>query len=529
MPNIDYEIEYLSAVLSSEQPDGWSAWYAAFRRAHDSWQVDRVGRLLQLIKRKPLSAQQQATVRYLEGRHLVRMGDWEAAQRTYTQALTMMRASDDRHGEFMVLNALGNLLRRSGEAPEALLHHFEHTLELATERGDERDQAAVLNGLGLVLYNSGQFTQARERLEHARNLGQKLGFLTLEATALHNLGSVAWSQGALNEAEQHFTAALALQRQLGDQHGLAETLNSLGLVQEARSDWRAAADNYTQSLALMQTDGDFYGQAQALLNLGNVCWLLGDAPTSLLHHQQVQTLATGIGDRRLEGQAWSGIGDSLRQMGRYAEAEEAFQRAIALKKAVGERRSLKHTYLSLGVLYHVQRRADAAQTAYEQALEEARAQQDSRMEAAVLTALAQLAIAQARYADALDSLTEAEAIAQREEYWDRLTEIARLQGDLELLQPEPNPQHILSAFSIACVYATRVNQATLDELLDYLATLWTAQAEDGYPNTACWFCEAFIAVWQHAGYADTHPDVIAWFEQLQEQLQCPTPSTNPIA
>lgn len=516
----DYQLEYLGAALRADHPGGWSHWHAAVRAAYAGWQLERTGQLIQLAKGTPLGRPQQGEVRYLEGLYQLRRGDWIAARRLLDQALSILREVGDEHGALLALNALGIVLRRNGAAPAEIIAQYEQALALATAVGDEPAQAEVLNGLGLTLYNAGAFDQAQTLLEQARDIGQRLSLPLVEAAAVHNLGSIAWTKGNLSAAEAYFAVALTLEQQLGDRHGQAESLNSIGLIQEARSDWQTAAHTYEQSLVLMQADGDLYGQAQVLLNLGNVYWLLGDAARSLAYAQEAQALAADFDDDRLEGQAWSSVGDAYRVLGQYAAAEAAFRHALARKQAAGEVRSLKHTYLSLGVLYHVQRQADAARSSYQQALDAARSQQDVRMEATVLVALGQLALAQEHLELAESLLSEAETIALREAFWDRLTEVAQLQGSLELARPEPRFQQLLSAYAMACIYAIRVNEATFDALLSDLRELWAAQVEDGYRETACQFCAGMIAVWRHTGYADDKPAVIAFFEQLRRDFAC---------
>ena len=514
---IDYELSLLELELSTSAEVNQSRWQVAFEQARDDWRLDRAQQLLRLVKGQRVDQGTQSVIRYLEGTLLVRLGDWPAAKDAFGRALVLKRATGDRAGEMVVLNALANLLRRlEGPLPE-VMKLLEQALTIAAERQDALAAATLHNSIGLARYAQGELAQAEA---HYR---QALTFFEPQhpeqaATVLHNLGSLFWTQGKLAEAESAFTQALQLQTTGQESHGQAETLNSLGLLYEARGEWAVAAQTYAQSLKLLQQWGDLYGQVQVLTNLGNVCWLQGNYDQALTHHEQALALTEDLGDVKLQGQVLTGLGDTYRMLNRAKEAEHAFLTALAHKQAAGEQRSLKHTYLNLGSFYHTRNDFAQATQAYQQALTLAQQQHDTRIEAFTLLNLGKLAALQGQVQAANAYLDAADQIALQAEYWDCLADGCRVRGDLQMLQPEPDALRLLQLYTEACLHAANFNQKLLDEMVGYLVTLWTAHAEDGYADQAIWFCDSVIALWREVGHAEQYPSLVNAFAVLKARL-----------
>jgi tetratricopeptide (TPR) repeat protein len=475
---------YLELTLDTDLQAGLVAWERAFQSARQRWQLDEAKRLLALLKRYSLSASQRAAVRSFEGHLLAQQGAWRQAAAAYEQSLRLLPDHLD------ALSGLGNALRRlEGRAPEAI-PHYQHALALA----DEAARPALLNNLGLAYYEAGRLDEAEEAWQTAVAAYQTNGDVEREANVHHNLGSLYWTRGQLPAAESAFTAALSVYEQRQQSHAQAETLNSLGLVREARGQWASAADAYRQALALLQQRGDAYGQMQALANLGNALTLLTDFDAADHCFASGLLLAHEMQEACLEGQLLTGLAELREAQGRWQEALSLFTQAIARKQAAGDERSLKHTCLSLAKLYHHRRQPQEATEMYQQALSLARGQQDRRVEAHALLGLAQMAHAQEQTPVLREYLEPARQIATEMGYAEILTETARIDGDLELLQPDPDYPRLIACYVEALAYARDFNEQTLNEMTEYLVDLLVAIAEDGQSQEAVQMAADIAAV-----------------------------------
>jgi tetratricopeptide (TPR) repeat protein len=82
-------VAYLDLRLETELEAGLTDWQRVFTEAREAWQLSLAGRLLQNLKGYPLTAQQQAVVRSLEGQWLAQQGRWQEALAAYEHSLRL--------------------------------------------------------------------------------------------------------------------------------------------------------------------------------------------------------------------------------------------------------------------------------------------------------------------------------------------------------------------------------------------------------------------------------------------------------
>ena len=504
-PPRDHLLAYLDLRLEADRAAGLEGWRQAFLAARAEWQIDLVSQLLGLLKRYDLPADQQATLRLLEGQWLSQQGRWSEALAACERSL------QQRPDHVPTLSAKGTALRHlPGRSAEAITL-LQQALDLAA--ADER--AFILNNLGLTYYAAGQLDLARTALDEALTAYRAHHDQAHEADVLHNLGSIAWTRGELKAATEAFEQARQIYQRLNQTHAEAETINSLGLVQEAEGEWETAQASYRAALTMMQSVGDDFGQAQLLLNLGNVLTLQNDWAQARTCFDSGLILAQALGEADLEGLLRTGLADWLVAENRLDEALAELQNALALKSTAGDARSLKHTWLSLGAVYHHQHRWAEALETYRQAQQAAHSQGDQRIEAHALINQAKVALIQAQLATATELLDEAAALAEPREYYDALSDIALLRGDLELQQAEPRYEALLRYYLDALMCAENFNAPTSQRVLSYLIDLIMALAEDGQVSEMRQMAADFAA-W--ADRIELPPQISAAFQATAQRL-----------
>lgn len=499
-------LAYLDLRLEVNLERGLAEWQRVFSKARENWEIQFSGQLLHRLKRYPLSPTQRATVLILEAHWLAQQAQWAKAAAVFERSLALSPENT------AALSGLGNVLQHLEDRVGEAITYQQDALSRATPL----DRASILNNLGLTYYKNGRLDQAETTLLEASEAYRATSDRINEASALHNLGSVAWTRGRLPEAQRYFESALALYRDLGLGYAEAETLNSLGLVQEAEGRWDEAADTYRRALALRQQAGDEYGQAQILANLGNVLTLSGNYAQAQVCFDSGRLIAQGLREAQLEGHLLTGLGELRLAQGRFEEATQALQQALGRKQAGGETRSLKHTWLSLGALYHQLRRPTEAEAAYELALSAARAQGDQRVETHTLINLAKLAMAQSQLDRAADYIEAVAPLAAESEFSDALADLAELQGDLEVLRPEPDYHQLLARYVEALAHARDFNPATLQRKMNYLVQVIRALADDGQPQTGAQMANDIAHLAERMSLPST---VSSTFQGLARDLQ----------
>ncbi len=140
--------------------------------------------------------------------------------------------------------------------------------------GDTRSLIDTLHSLGIVLYNHGDYVQARALYEESLGLDQEAGD---RKTALHNLGLIVYEQGEFTFAGALWEEAMALEHALGDTRRVALMLANLGLVACAQGDYALALARHQESLTIRQALGAKLGIAYSLEGLAMLYRALGSA------------------------------------------------------------------------------------------------------------------------------------------------------------------------------------------------------------------------------------------------------------
>ncbi len=126
-------------------------------------------------------------------------------------------------------NRLGVLLWRTGELTQAEEAHRK-VLALAETHQDQKERAAAYGNLGIVYDTRGELDKAEEMHRKALELHEDLGSKEGMAKAYGNLGLVYYTRGELDKAEEMQRKALELHEALGSKEGLTANYGNLGLV-----------------------------------------------------------------------------------------------------------------------------------------------------------------------------------------------------------------------------------------------------------------------------------------------------------
>jgi predicted ATPase/DNA-binding SARP family transcriptional activator/Tfp pilus assembly protein PilF len=156
-------------------------------------------------------------------------------------------------------------MREGQELLEKLLAHPE-----AQSRSKAR--AAALNGLGTLIFETGDFVSSKPVLEEALSILRELGERREIATTLNHLGWITTQLSEIHASEAFNEEALNLNKQLQNPRGVAVALNNLGWLAMYQGDFTKARDLFRESLELRHELGDERGLAYAQANLAWAEW-----------------------------------------------------------------------------------------------------------------------------------------------------------------------------------------------------------------------------------------------------------------
>ncbi|MBB6051744.1 ATP-binding protein [Armatimonas rosea] len=258
-------------------------------------------------------------------------------------------------------------------------------------------------GMGVLAYETGDFSLAQAELQTALSLAEQCASPLAQGDALRVLGLVHWNQGSPEAAKQHYQRALEIFCQAGDQAGEAAVQASLGHLAWNLGHLDQAMYHNQESRYLFQQLEDEAGVAETSANLGLIARSQEDYPRArqymeealdtrtrlnlrggigaMIHHLGVLSFLEHSYEDAAEqlarsAQHWREMGDpgwaalSLyylglvqRELNRLPAAVRSFSEALLIRRRQGAKRPIAALQHGLGLIWLQQGRLNEAQLA----------------------------------------------------------------------------------------------------------------------------------------------------------------------
>ena len=262
------------------------------------------------------------------------LGEFEHAQRDYTQALDAARTKHDRAAEWQSAMDLG------------------------------------------FLWAQRDYTRAETWFRQALILAQALEDPVLHARSLNRIGNWHLNVEQPQEALRYHREALAIFQQLHDARGIAETLDLLGMTSYLGGDLSGGTAYYQQAIALFEELGNREGltsslatltmcastyHTDALIAVASLAEVLPDA-------ERAVKVAHEIGQRSAESYALFQLGLCLGSQGEYTHALAECQQSLHIAEEIEHRQWQTAAHAMLGGVYSGLLAHRQARDHFEQAL-----------------------------------------------------------------------------------------------------------------------------------------------------------------
>jgi DNA-binding SARP family transcriptional activator/tetratricopeptide (TPR) repeat protein len=202
-------------------------------------------------------------------------GYWHDLIATQDAARAAAQRQGDHSGQAFARRALARACSRLGRYDDAL-GHYEHTLDLYRELGDDVGRANTHLGFAGIHEMQGRYADALRHAELALAAHRAAGHPVGQARALNQVGWCHALVGNYEQAIGYCEPALALLRELGDRRAEAHTWDSLGYAHHRLGDFPRAVSCYRSALDLFAEVHDRYNEAATLARLGDAHRDAGD-------------------------------------------------------------------------------------------------------------------------------------------------------------------------------------------------------------------------------------------------------------
>jgi tetratricopeptide (TPR) repeat protein len=174
-----------------------------------------------------------AGIRYFENR---RTESIEWSRRAANEA----RRSQAKDALAQAYKLLDLALKENGQIEKAV--YSRRALALYEELGDLRNQALVLNNLGILAQERSHWDEALELYQRALAIMDRLGDRANAGLAKYNIAEILSDQGRLDEAETLLRDVLRVWRASGAEADVAEARRELGKLFARRAEFDTAAE-----------------------------------------------------------------------------------------------------------------------------------------------------------------------------------------------------------------------------------------------------------------------------------------------
>jgi tetratricopeptide (TPR) repeat protein len=193
------------------------------------------------------------------------LDDWLA---TSQQGVASARRLADAAALGWLLNSLGQVYCRLGQYDEAHASMTE-ALDLRRRSGDRKGEASVLSSLGKLLGDQGRISEALGYMRASLAIHAVVSERRMVGTGHHNVGYALLHLGRYEEALDHAARALAIRREVGDRFGEGMTGAEIADIYFALGRFEETIEHYRQARAAIEDCArDTLEHADVLCGLG---------------------------------------------------------------------------------------------------------------------------------------------------------------------------------------------------------------------------------------------------------------------
>ena len=363
-------------------------------------------------------------VQYNLGSLYVNTGEYAKARDLFAKILQVDPKNIKALWEMGVVeNMLGNY--------QPALDSLSKGLNLATQVGNQEQQALMLLSMGISYRHLSRPDEAMRNVEQSIAINEKIGQKRGEAAGLAERANLQSRKGDTNAALADFNKALGLLREIGMKKEAGDTLVDMGKVYEDRGDYVQALPRYKEALQIQRETGDQNYESLCLNNIASVYLAMGDTDNSFTYYQQALQLREKLGISDGIAETLAGVADVYIQTGQYDTALTSLMRALELSRKTGDARQAAILSHKIGLVFGYQGRFGAAVKSMEESTKVFRDRGEHGQEmASLLNGLARALGDAGKGDEAMQPLTDAENIERELKNDSLMADILNTKGDV---------------------------------------------------------------------------------------------------
>ena len=302
------------------------------------------------------------------------------------------------------LSVIAQVPTNQNKENERKLEIMIKALEIVRTMRDKTKEATILNNIGLIYRQKGEYKKALEYYQQALAIEKELVNKAQQAIVLNNMGVAYEKLSQYDQAVDSYSESLAIASAIENKSLVVANLNNLGLVYDNLGHYTQAINYYQKALTIVE---DRKTKGKILNNMGGVYDVLGQHRKALDYYQQALIIKKELFDRIGEGTTLNNIGVAYRNLGEYEQALDFFEQALAVRNEINDKAGKGVTLANRGLVYDKQGKYEKALEDYKQALNISREVENNKGERITLNNIGQVYFNQGLYPKALEYYKQA--------------------------------------------------------------------------------------------------------------------------
>lgn len=264
------------------------------------------------------------------GRYHWQIAEYSQALLYYNKAFSLASQINDAKWQSRILNYLGIIYENKGDFDKSLNYHF-LALRNREKRGDLKEIAVSFVNIGITYSSSGEIQKGLTYYLKCLKVNETLKDLQLDAHAHYHICTSYRRLKDYEKAGSYAQKALKLATQIKEISIIMDAQNALGLIAHTKKDFSKAQNYYEIVCNLAIKEQDWLVLTNTLQHLAENDLARQDYPKALENTNKSLDLAKKHGLKAEEKNAYQTLATIYAQQGNYQQAYQSYEQFNILK------------------------------------------------------------------------------------------------------------------------------------------------------------------------------------------------------
>ena len=296
-------------------------------------------------------------------------GERAESESFFRQARELFARAGDKNGEARSLLMLASAAVYGDDRQVEALEASQQALQLWSSTGNSYGVARMRSYLGIFAVLKGQFETAQCNYNLARPALRRLGSKDEEASVLNGLGYISRQTGDWQKSLEYYRQAQAIFASVHDTFGEIEAITDMGKTLAMMRNYKPLLPLYRREIDLAHRSGIPVAVASSLADIAVAYQAANQyGQAEAFYHRSLETYRTAH-NLYGQGKVLIQLGHLQAKRGRYSQAIASLESGNLLEQRLGEVEEIAKVQYELARVYMRLKRLEEAQSAIERTID----------------------------------------------------------------------------------------------------------------------------------------------------------------